>query len=151
MDSQKRHVANETPEQRQKRLQRYKIYQATKKLKKELEESGMSVEEIQEKVDGLVQEMKAQPLPPPSQYKPRDRTKKTRKLEQLEREMETESIPTSTVNVPSVPTSGFTTISENAPSPASAFHDYAQNANHDSDNIEDISCLDENEEASSVV
>lgn len=98
LDYQKQRTANETPEQRQKRLRGYKINQARKKLKKQLEEIEMPEEEIQRRINILVEEMKAQPLPPLSEYKPRARTSKPKKLEEFEELKKNVNKP-----VPSIP------------------------------------------------
>lgn len=91
LEYQKQRMIKETPEKRQKRLLKYKINQARRKLKKKLEEDGVSAEEIDRRVDILVKEMEAQPQPEPSMYRPRAQTgEKSRKLvelEQQEREM----------------------------------------------------------------
>lgn len=85
---QKRRLLNETPEHRQQRLFKSKVRDAKKKLRKQLEERGAPEVEIEWRIESLVEEMKAQPLPPLSslsQYVPKQRKKKTALREQLER------------------------------------------------------------------
>ncbi|CAL8135907.1 unnamed protein product [Orchesella dallaii] len=82
-------IARETPEERQKRLLRYKVYQAKRKAKLQLEkEGGLTEEEIKRRLDEVTWQVeekdrleKEKNPREPVEYKPRKAARKPRKKE----------------------------------------------------------------------
>ncbi|CAL8068627.1 unnamed protein product [Orchesella dallaii] len=85
--SNRNRIARETPEERQKRLLRYKVYQAKRKAKIQLEEEGiLTNEEIKRRLEEVVKqvekkdrlEREKKPVDP-AEYKPRQNARKPKK------------------------------------------------------------------------
>ncbi|CAL8135909.1 unnamed protein product [Orchesella dallaii] len=85
-------IARETPEERQKRLLRYKVYQAKRKAKIQMEEEGLLTEaEIQRRLEEVVRQVeekdrleRANKPVDTAEYKPRENARKPKKKSKAE-------------------------------------------------------------------